>query len=75
VPGRAYEVTVTGAGMRARSYHPSPGKIKSLSSYVHNLWTNWANTSRRMCGTGAHGRRPWWPMPAVTSPNANDPRG
>ena len=32
VPGRACEVAVTGAGTRARSYHASPGEIKSVGS-------------------------------------------
>jgi hypothetical protein len=32
VPGRGCAVVVTGAGMRARSYHASPGKITSVGS-------------------------------------------
>jgi hypothetical protein len=32
VPCGAWNVAVTGAGMRARSYHASPGKIKSVGS-------------------------------------------
>ena len=42
--GRAGEVTVTGAGVRARSYHPSPGKIKSVTA-LPRLGNERANTS------------------------------
>ena len=37
VPGRACAAAVTGAGMRARSYHASPGKITSVGNCLQDL--------------------------------------
>ena len=35
---------VTRAGMRARSYHASPGEVTSVGGGAPGLWMNCANT-------------------------------
>lgn len=35
-------LTATGAGMRARSYHASPGELMSAGGYAQSLWMNCA---------------------------------
>src|SRR6266496_1932950 len=42
-------VAATGAGMRARSYHASPGEIMSVGICAQDLWMNCANTPARPC--------------------------
>jgi len=40
--------SMTRAGVRARSYHASPGKIRSLGSNAQGAWMNCASTPRMM---------------------------
>jgi hypothetical protein len=38
--------SMTRAGVRARSYHASPGKMRSLGSDAQGAWMNCASTPR-----------------------------
>ena len=37
-------LAAAGAGLRARSYHASPGEITSVGGCAQDSWMDWANT-------------------------------
>ena len=73
---RDEKLATTKAGMRARSYHASPGEVTSAGGCAHKLVDELCRCARmavrcqRTCLEG-----PWRPRPAVTSADAGDSMG